>query len=859
MKNAYQIIDNIWGAVSKLVFVRFQFEIPTEELKELQKKGRIIFAVTSGGVFEWLIMSSWCRTQNLGVIYVANRKTILILSKPILFLKVIFGKLPLPDLFNSAESGPRIMFCPTNERKQLFKPTPVEHLIAKLHEQSIEPEGTQFFIVPVLILWRKYTRGERRRFDELLLGISSNPNWIGKFWYLLRKRQDSNVKSLGFLPVVEREPFLLGETPDEIDEGVSLKIARVLRRKIIVLIQQEMRVVLGPRYLSPTSVKETLIRDEEVQKAIHLMAEKEGLDNKKVMMLAYQYLTEIVASYTYRIIEILAVFLGWLFTRVFEGLVVQSEEISKVREVMKTKPIVFVSCHRSHLDYLVVPYVLFTEDMLTPHIAAGVNLSFWPVGYFLRKSGAFFIRRSFKGNDLYALLLKKYIEFLLKNRHNVKFFIEGTRSRSGKMLPPAFGILKMILEIYRNKGTEDIALIPVSISYDEVLEEGSYSKELRGGKKEKETATGLFKSRKITKKNIGKVYVRFADALSVKEIIQKADENNVEARRTLQKTAFQLCKTINDVSPITPKSIVSSIFLTHRDLSLPFSEVLRISDRMADYVIYSGMSLSTPQESGFRSAVESTVRGLQKKGFLLISESLVREYSLEHKKRAVLNFYKNNAIHCFVIPSICVLAFLDTLKKRRVAKSNQKTFYDDFITNALVLRNILKFEFFFSPRIIFPSELTKTLQYFSPDCPWESADDQVWTDGFHHFFKDWDEATVYSGLIGELLESYLILMSFLKEQEGQTFDKKQCLNRLIKYGEAKKDVGDIAYPESISIQNFTNGLLSCVNKGYLSSDSVGDKTVLNVLPSTLETEKMIKDIQDYLTLLTERPSVIVAS
>ena len=353
--------------------------------------------------------------------------------------------------------------------------------------------------------------------------------------------------------------------------------------------------------------------------------------------------------------------------------------------------------------------------------------------------------------------------------------------------------------------------------------------------------------------------MRFADALSVKEIIQKADENNVEARRTLQKTAFQLCKTINDVSPITPKSIVSSIFLTHRDLSLPFSEVLRISDRMADYVIYSGMSLSTPQESGFRSAVESTVRGLQKKGFLLISESLVREYSLEHKKRAVLNFYKNNAIHCFVIPSICVLAFLDTLKKRRVAKSNQKTFYDDFITNALVLRNILKFEFFFSPRIIFPSELTKTLQYFSPDCPWESADDQVWTDGFHHFFKDWDEATVYSGLIGELLESYLILMSFLKEQEGQTFDKKQCLNRLIKYGEAKKDVGDIAYPESISIQNFTNGLLSCVNKGYLSSDSVGDKTVLNVLPSTLETEKMIKDIQDYLTLLTERPSVIVAS
>ena len=242
-----------------------------------------------------------------------------------------------------------------------------------------------------------------------------------------------------------------------------------------------------------------------------------------------------------------------LFNRVFEGLVVNRDDITRLRETMKTKPVVFVSCHRSHLDYLVVPYVLFTEDMVTPHIAAGVNLSFWPVGYFLRKGGAFFIRRSFRGDELYSLLLKKYIEFLLKNRHNIKFFIEGTRSRSGKMLPPAYGILKMILESYRSRSLEDIALVPVSIVYDEVFEEGSYTKELQGAKKEKESATGLLKSRKIVKRNFGKVYVRFADPLSVKEIIQKADEKNVDPKLTLQKTTFQICKHINDVSPITPK------------------------------------------------------------------------------------------------------------------------------------------------------------------------------------------------------------------------------------------------------------------------------------------------------------------
>ena len=160
----------------------------------------------------------------------------------------------------------------------------------------------------------------------------------------------------------------------------------------------------------------------------------------------------------------------------------------------------------------------------------------------MRKGGAFFIRRSFRGNDLYALLLKKYVEFLLKNKHNIKFFIEGTRSRSGKMLPPAYGILKMILESYRNKALEDIALVPVSLSYDEVFEEGSYTRELQGASKEKESAKGLLKSRKIIKRKFGKVYVRFADPLSVKEIVQKSDSLQTDPKLTLQKTAFQICK-----------------------------------------------------------------------------------------------------------------------------------------------------------------------------------------------------------------------------------------------------------------------------------------------------------------------------
>jgi len=858
LKKLYQTIDDIWGYISKVVFVRFQFDISCEDLRALREKGTIVFALTTGGFFEWLILSSWCRSQGLGPILVGNRRSILALGKPLLFLKGLFRRTNFTEYFLSKEEkGPRILFCPSRERKELFKPTPVETLLADLYSNSIGSETQNFFLVPVMILWRKYLRGERRKLTELLLGISSNPNWMGKLWYLLRKRQDSSVKSLGSFPLVERAVIHGVESTDAIDEAESLKNARVIRRKILVSVQQEMRVVLGPRYLSPTSVKEILMRDEEVQTTIKLVAEKQGVDTKKMMMIAYQYLTEIVANYALRFIEIMEVLLGWLFNRVFEGLVTNRDDLSRLRETMKTKPVVFISCHRSHLDYLVVPYVLFTEDMVTPHIAAGINLSFWPVGYFLRKGGAFFIRRSFRGNELYALLLKKYIEYLLKNRHNIKFFIEGTRSRSGKMLPPAYGILKMTLESYRSKSLEDIALVPVSICYDEIFEEGSYSKELQGVAKQRESASGLLKSRKIIKRNFGKVYVRFAEALSVKEIIQNSDQSQIDSKFMVQKTAFQICKTINDVSPITPKSIVCGILLIHREPSLPLVEILRITEKMADYVTYSGMILSTAQRTSFRTAVETTIKVLQKRGSVIVNEGAPRSYGVEPRKRVSLNFYKNNAIHCFVIPSIVVLSFLQTVKKRKGNSGVDRSFYGDFLACAMNLRNFLKFEFFFSPRAVFAEELNRTLNFFAPGTNWENGSASDWIEGFHQYFRDWDEITVYSAMLGELLDSYCAFMKYLKLNPGMLTDKKQLSSSAIRFAQDLNQRGQLNYPESISLQNFSNCILSLENKGFFSPESDQTQGQFKVMPWNFDKENMLREIQEFLSTIAEKPTAIL--
>jgi len=382
-------------------------------------------------------------------------------------------------------------------------------------------------------------------------------------------------------------------------------------------------------------------------------------------------------------------------------------------------------------------------------------------------------------------------------------------------------------------------------------------KRCKAGKRERESAKGLIKSRKIIKRNIGKVYVRFAEPFSVRDIIQKADDQKVDPKLALQKTAFQLCKSINDVSPITPKSIEAGILLSHREPALPLSEILRMAERMADYVTYSGMSLSTNQKSGFRAAVESTVKSLQKKGYVSVSEGTPRSYSAEFKRRVVLNFYKNNSIHCFVIPAICAMAFLDTVRKRKESNQRNNLFYSDFLQSALTLRNILKFEFFFSPRISFPEELKRTLGFFSNGTDWERASDLEWIGGFHNYFQDWDEATVYAGLLGELLESYQLLMTYLRGCPGEEFDKKGLISKLVRYSENKNQEGDISYPESISIQNFSNGLLSCENKKYILNEKLEEKSLLRVAPWNFETEEMLRDVQRYLSLLNDRPSAIV--
>jgi glycerol-3-phosphate O-acyltransferase len=840
MKKIYEWIDLLWGLISETIFVRFEFDLPVETLRQMHRDGKLVFAVVHGGLIDWLVLSSWCRRQKFGAILVANRKRVLLLAKPLYFFQVLFRQRSYSELFLGPEPGPRLFFCPSHERKKLYNPTEGEKLLAEIYSQTaLEETVNKFHIVPIFIRWRKHVRGEGRGLTEFFFGLASNPNWLGKGWYLFRKRMDSTVRNL--------DPFTMDtlvESAVTFEEAEASQIARSARRKILVLVFQEMRVVLGPRFQSPHSVKESLMKDPDVQRAVAEIAAQENVDKRKVMMRAYQYFTEIAANYTYRFIEVMYIVLTWLFTKVFEGMDTREADLQMVRETMKAKPIVFISCHRSHLDYMVVPYVLFLKDMVTPLIVAGINLAFWPVGPFLRMGGAFFIRRSFRGNPLYSLCLRKYIEYLLKNRFTIKFFIEGTRSRSGKMLPPAYGLLKMVLDSYRTGVVDDLALIPVSICYDEVLEGKSYAKELTGGAKEKESATGLLKSSSLIKRNIGKVYLRFAEPILAKEIFQNAEMTGLDPTLMLQKTAFQISKKINDATPVTPKSIVSSILLSHRMASLSLEEILRLSDEMAAYALSTKIELSVPRGDSFRRAIERTLRGMQKNGDVSVSDTVPRSYYCDQKKRVALNFSKNSAIHCFVIPSIALLSVAYASQ----SQGEEKKFYDKVIQSAVQLRNFLKFEFFFSPTPQFINEINDAVRFFAPEGQWASA--------IRRHFEEINDVSVYLALLGDLLESYLNAANFLKELSNTSVEKKAVLSRLVKHGESLRESGNLSFPESNTTQNYSNALMFFENQGFVKQVKSEDKVNIEIQDWDEGMQTFARETAEYLNVLSQNPALL---
>ncbi|MGO8822316.1 MAG: 1-acyl-sn-glycerol-3-phosphate acyltransferase [Desulfomonilaceae bacterium] len=561
-----------------------------------------------------------------------------------------------------------------------------------IEAQSKMPEPIA--IVPVSLLYDRRQRRQIRPFWETLLGDPDQPGAIQRILIAFRKWT---------------LPELLVGTPvhliEEFEEFGSNKSWEDLnfevRRELIANINDRIRVSRGPEKLSRMEIKDRVLQDPRVQKAVSDSAESDKTTEERSRKKAEAYVDEIAADQRLQMIHFLYYVLGWLFKRILDKLDYRDSDFSVLKKANEKNSVIFVSCHKSHLDYLVIGYILFTNQMPLPFMAAGKNLSFWPIGHILRQGGAFFIRRSFKGLLLYTRAFASYVQVLVKEKININFYIEGGRSRTGKFLPPKVGMLGFLLDTVFDGIVDDLTFIPTFAGYDRVPEEKAYLQELRGSEKQKESFFSFLESRKILKTKYGAAYVRFHKPVSFTDFLSKMGFSSSpksltssERRDLVEDFAFYLMTGISQASVITFPDLAAAGLVCHDSSLVDRSEFLEAIDLLEKGLRYYEIEISGSSPDPAKG-VDHALEGFMGRKFIELEgapDAVLPTYVINESRRVNLEFYKNSLVNCLWAPALMATVILDQSKDGQVERENVFKSFSH-------LKELLNKEFIFDPLV----------------------------------------------------------------------------------------------------------------------------------------------------------------
>jgi glycerol-3-phosphate O-acyltransferase len=313
------------------------------------------------------------------------------------------------------------------------------------------------------------------------------------------------------------------------------------------------------------------------------------------------------------------------------------------------------------MDYLLLTYVIYHQGLVTPHIAAGINLNFWPAGVIFRRAGAFFLRRSFAGNKLYMAVFREYLQLLFKKGYPVKYYAEGGRSRTGRLLPPKTGMLSMTLQAIIKGNSRPVSLVPVYIGYEHVMEVATYQKELRGSKKKKESTRGIFSAiRKL--KNYGFGYLNFGEPIQLHNFLdaqvpdwretkeEDPSKKPVWLTPTVNALASRIMNRINQAAAVNGVALSALCLLSAKKHVMTKEELIQTVEHYQQLLKQAPYSkLATFPEKKASEVIEHTL-SLNK--IDVRQDSFGEVVSLSPQNAILLTYYRNTILHLFAVPGL---------------------------------------------------------------------------------------------------------------------------------------------------------------------------------------------------------------
>jgi glycerol-3-phosphate O-acyltransferase len=665
--------------------------------------------------------------------------------------------------------------------------------LLRLLEQAHADKTMEVQLVPVTVLWGRNPGRDEKSIPRLLFFDDEHAGVLQKIFIVLAQGRQ-NYLHFG-KPISLRELADEGTTPAE--------AAKKVRRVIRVHFRRQRNAAMGPSLPSRQSVVAHLLKTKQVRGAIAEEARKKKITEVKAEAQAVKYAVEIVASMHYSVIRLFDLFLTWLWNKMFDG--VEIRHGRRLRELEGTHEIVYLPSHRSHIDYLLLSYVLFYEGLVPPHIAAGINLDFWPVGPILRRGGAFFLRRSFGGNRLYTAVFNEYMHFLLTKGHSMEFFIEGGRSRTGRLLHPKTGMLAMVIQSFFRDSNKPVVFVPVYVGYDKVMEIRSLQSELRGKQKRKESVGQLVKARRVLKSSFGKAYVDFGEPI---HLLPKLDAEQPQWReemkdpdakpKWLHPFVSDLAETtltrINSSAVVSPLAIFALVILSCQQKALAEEELLYMMGKLLDAMKAAPYSRDITLPEGTPKDFLAHARRVSK--IEVFEHPAGNVYHLGEAEAMQLTYYRNNVLHLVAMPAVIASFF----------QHNESMREDELVSGCSMLYPFLKSEFFLR---------------------WDAADikkvilsvvESLLAQGL--LFRDAGDASLrrpevtsrdYSSLktlgraLGHTLERYAISTALLAQHDdGTAFDRKEFETRCHLMAQRISILNGINEPEFFDKNLFKN-------------------------------------------------------
>jgi glycerol-3-phosphate O-acyltransferase len=682
--------------------------------------------------------------------------------------------------------------------------------VRSVREADLDSLADDTLLIPARVAWLPPVRKGERRVTMADVLVLSNPRRpVALTQPVIKRRRPDRLR------VVQGEPATIADLrqrhAQNLAEGESFSAYVTVQAALSA--ERAERQIVGDRYKVPRLVAEQIGTSARFQAGAAKLAAELGRPAAVVVQEATDKMSTFVATQSRLMDDVFSSIFSNLHDRTWT-VSVDLGTLNRLRELNKSTGLIFLPSHRSYVDPLVLSEVLRSHDFPPNLVLGGNNLAFWPVGPIARRAGMIFIRRKFGADPVYKFAMRSYLSFIVEKRFNLEWYIEGGRSRTGKLRKPMLGLLAYVVDAVEQLDDADVMIVPTSIVYDQLHEIGAMAKESAGGTKKPEGVGWLLKYAKAQRQYLGEARVRFGEPFSLRQALADAGEGPAK----LDKVAFAVMDEINAATPISATSLAGFALLGARDRAYTAAEIETILAPLLDYI--DRRDLPGPDPDLCRGiGLRRTLGVLHDAGVLTRFDGGPETvWSIAPDSHAVAAYYRNGALHHFVDRAIVELGLL-AAAGGALAEDGSGELLPSAQHEALRIRDLLKFEFFFPAKEVFLHRLGAELDLMSPE--WRTVNpDQAWTD---RILREHGGSLVARRTLQPFFDAQLVVAESLVAAGTDTpIDKDTTLDECLGLGMQLALQSVVKSRDSVSRELYDAAYQLADNRHLITSDGIED-------------------------------------